>query len=283
MKKALITLVLVSGLLSISTSAKANYLNGNSYAAEATKTAFAKKTVRVYKITTGHYESENQATLYGYLYKGTKVKRSNYIMSTGGWIIKSHKYYHNKRTFFLVSKKGWYNSNSNNKNSTNTTQKPKLNNYDLDYPVARKSLKDCIDHYVYTNSDANIDYPSGLATNDENYAKNKYAVKIILPGIPMKLIKLYSDENLKMAKVEYNGQEYVTGADPRFGDIVPYNTSISKRTVTSSVKPTNKSAVLLNSNNFWVNTKDTWEYTNPKSGLTSFYYFSLKKNKWYEN
>ena len=109
MKKVLLGTTLLSTLFLFSSSVNASYLNGNSYAAEATKHATAKKTVRVYKVTTGKYEANNHYTFYGYLHKGSSVKRSSYLMSTGGWVIKSsHKYYHNKRTFFLVAKGNWY-------------------------------------------------------------------------------------------------------------------------------------------------------------------------------
>jgi len=109
LKKTLIAITLLSSLFLFSSTADASYLNGNSYAAEAKKSATARKTVRVYKVTTGNYEANNHFTFYGYLHKGSKVKRSSYLMSTGGWIIKSpHKYYHNKRTFFLVAKGNWY-------------------------------------------------------------------------------------------------------------------------------------------------------------------------------
>ena len=89
--------------------AQASYLNGNDYAATATKSVIARKTVRVYKVRTGDCEANNRFSFYGYLHKGSRVHRSQWFMSTGGWIIKSpHKYYHNKRTFFLVAKGNWY-------------------------------------------------------------------------------------------------------------------------------------------------------------------------------
>lgn len=89
--------------------AHASYLNGNNYAASATKRVTVKKTVRVYKVTTGRFEAENHFKFYSYLHKGSHVYRSPWFMSTGGWVIKSpHKYYHNQRTFFLVAKGNWY-------------------------------------------------------------------------------------------------------------------------------------------------------------------------------
>lgn len=96
--------------LSSSVSVSAGYLNGNSYATLATRHVKTTKSVAVYRIRTGKYEAANHFHYAGKIKKGTKLRISHYLMSTGGWIITSKKYYHNKRTFFLVpdSQHHWY-------------------------------------------------------------------------------------------------------------------------------------------------------------------------------
>lgn len=104
-----IALSLGIGLAATHTTASASYLNGNDYAREATHLVTAKKRVAVYKIRTGNCEANNHWTFYKYLNKGSRVYASRWIMSTGGWIVKSKKvYYHNSRTFFLIAKGNWY-------------------------------------------------------------------------------------------------------------------------------------------------------------------------------
>jgi hypothetical protein len=99
-----------TSLVTTSTTASASYyLNGNDYAREATHLVTAKKTVRVYKIRTGNCEANNRWTFYKYIHKGSRVYASHWLMSTGGWIVKSKNvYYHNPRTFFLIAKSNWY-------------------------------------------------------------------------------------------------------------------------------------------------------------------------------
>ncbi|VDG17565.1 hypothetical protein [Lactobacillus brevis] [Lactiplantibacillus mudanjiangensis] len=97
--------------LTIFTSAQASYLSGNSYATMATRRVKITKNVNVYRCKTGQYEATNHFTYVGKLHKGAHVKISNWLMSTGGvWVVKSARYYHNSRTFFVISAKGhhWY-------------------------------------------------------------------------------------------------------------------------------------------------------------------------------
>lgn len=114
MKKYKLFLVAASlfiALISLgSTTANASYLNGNSYAAEATRRVTTKKSVKVYMVETGKYEAANKFYSYGKIKKGTTLKASYYLMSTGGWIVKSNKYFHDKRTFFIVpgGQHNWY-------------------------------------------------------------------------------------------------------------------------------------------------------------------------------
>ncbi|WP_203637365.1 hypothetical protein [Levilactobacillus wangkuiensis] len=90
----------------------ASYLNGNEYAAMATRRVKITRTVHVYRVRTGKYEAANRFTDAGYVHKGAHVKISHWLMSAGSvWVIKSpHKYTHNSRTFFVVAAKGhhWY-------------------------------------------------------------------------------------------------------------------------------------------------------------------------------
>ena len=90
---------------------QASYLNGNNYAAMATRHVKVTKNMPVYRIKTGKYEAQNRFYRYGSIKKGTKLYISRWIMSTGGvWVIKSKNYYYNHRTFFVVSgmKANWY-------------------------------------------------------------------------------------------------------------------------------------------------------------------------------
>lgn len=253
MKKALITLVLVSGLLSISTSAKANYLNGNSYAAEATKSATAKKNVRVYKITTGKYESENKASFFGYLRKGTTVKRSNYVMSTGGWIIKSGKYYHNKRTFFLIAKGDWYYKSKHVVKPTHHVI------HKENYKIAKYS--------TFSSHRFKIGYLNDI---DHNYKFYKYDKDMGIPGtqvaftiknslIPLRVKKSGIDaDGYNVVDVMYKGthasEEMFSGANA----VHPYNTyKTDSNTVSSETTPYSGKAVLKKSINtnkikFWL-------------------------------
>lgn len=106
-------IVLGLTLVGLSTTpVQASYLSGNSYAAMANRRVKITRSVRVYRVHTGQSEATNHFTYVGKVHKGAKVKISNWLMSTGSvWVIKSaHKYYHNSRTFFVVSAKGhhWY-------------------------------------------------------------------------------------------------------------------------------------------------------------------------------
>lgn len=106
MKKRNICIALILALFFImfvpSNAQASKYLNGNSYAKEAKIHVIAKKTVKVYRIKTGKYEAANRVYYYGKITKGTALYRSEYLMSTGGYVVKSGKYYHNNRTFFIV-------------------------------------------------------------------------------------------------------------------------------------------------------------------------------------
>ena len=91
--------------------ANASYLNGNDYAKMATRYVRVTKSMPVYRCKTGNCEANNRFHRYGTLKKGTKVYISRWLMSTGScWVIKSHKYYHNRRTFFAGPgmKVNWY-------------------------------------------------------------------------------------------------------------------------------------------------------------------------------
>lgn len=104
--KYIASALLVAGITgsTLTTVADASaYLNGKVYARTATKSTKAKRTVKVYKVTTGKAEYQNKWKAYGHLRKGSKVKRSGNIMSTEGWIISSPKKYHaTKRTFYII-------------------------------------------------------------------------------------------------------------------------------------------------------------------------------------
>ncbi|WPC18285.1 hypothetical protein N6G94_04610 [Pediococcus inopinatus] len=117
-RKIILTFFLTSFLILVApTNVHASkYLSGNSYAKEAKAHIVAKKTVKVYKMTTGKYEAANHAHYYGTIKRGTALYRSAYLMSTGGFIVKSRKYYHNSRTFFIVPQmsSNWYTKYSPN-------------------------------------------------------------------------------------------------------------------------------------------------------------------------
>lgn len=116
MKKKKLIFILSSVLLlftflGISQTSQANYLSGNSYASLATRHVRVTRTMRVYRCRTGKYEAANHFYRAGKVRKGTKLYISRWLMSTGGcWVIKSRKYYHNRRTFFVVPgmKANWY-------------------------------------------------------------------------------------------------------------------------------------------------------------------------------
>lgn len=113
-KKALLFLAIISfGLLGLSHTNKveaSSYLNGNDYARAATRYVKVTRKIPIYRVRTGRYEAANHFYKAGYVKKGTKLHISYWIMSTGGWIVTSKKYYHNSRTFFLISAKhaDWY-------------------------------------------------------------------------------------------------------------------------------------------------------------------------------
>lgn len=105
------SILLIFAFLGISNKTQASYLNGNSYARKATRHVRVTKTMHVYRCHTGKYEAANRFYSSGKVKKGTKLYISRWIMSTGGvWVIKSRKYYHNRRTFFVVPgmKANWY-------------------------------------------------------------------------------------------------------------------------------------------------------------------------------
>lgn len=111
-----------------STVQASSYLSGNSYAKKATRYVKVTKKMPVYKVKTGKYEATNKFTRYGSVKKGSKVYISKWLMSTGGvWVIKSKKYYHNKRTFFVVpgTKANWYKKiKKSKKKATKITTSP---------------------------------------------------------------------------------------------------------------------------------------------------------------
>lgn len=103
--------LLVVGLGHANNVQASSYLNGNTYAKQATRYVRVTKKMRVYRVRTGKYEAANRFYKVGYLKKGTKLHISYWIMSTGGgWVVKSKKYYHNRRTFFFVvgNHANWY-------------------------------------------------------------------------------------------------------------------------------------------------------------------------------
>lgn len=115
MKKKIVILIgiLTLGLLFTcnNQTTEARYLNGNSYARLATRHVRVTRTMPVYRCRTGKYEAKNHFYRVGKVRKGTKLYISKWLMSTGAcWVIKSHKYYHNRRTFFVVPgrRANWY-------------------------------------------------------------------------------------------------------------------------------------------------------------------------------
>ena len=112
-KRILLFLAIISfGLLGLSHTDQeaSSYLNGNDYARAATRYVKVTRKIPIYRVRTGRYEAANHFYKAGYVKKGTKLHISYWIMSTGGWIGTSKKYYHNSRTFFLISAKhaDWY-------------------------------------------------------------------------------------------------------------------------------------------------------------------------------
>lgn len=108
------TLLLILGFLGLNSknqNVKASYLNGNSYASMATRHVVVTRRMPVYKCRTGKCEAANRFHRNGSVRKGTKLYISRWLMSTGScWVIKSRRYYHNRRTFFVVPgrKANWY-------------------------------------------------------------------------------------------------------------------------------------------------------------------------------
>ncbi|MBD5429244.1 hypothetical protein [Lactobacillus sp.] len=105
-----IILLLMIGAKQSRTAQASSYLNGNDYARAATRYVKVTRKIPIYRVRTGKYEAQNHFYKAGYVKKGTKLHISYWIMSTGGWIVTSKKYYHNSRTFFIISARhaDWY-------------------------------------------------------------------------------------------------------------------------------------------------------------------------------
>lgn len=85
-------------------------INGVSMSQDSHFLVRAKRTVAVYKVTTGAYMAKNHYHFFKYLHKGSKVYTSRLFMSPDGWIIKSSGVYRPTRhSFYLVpSGHKWY-------------------------------------------------------------------------------------------------------------------------------------------------------------------------------
>ena len=110
----LATLLCIIGISTFNTkTAKASYLNGNSYTDMCTRYVKVVKPINVYKVRTGKCEAMNHFKYIGKIKKGSHIWISHWLMSTGGgWVvINDGKYYSTRRTFFFA-----HNPNSNRAN-----------------------------------------------------------------------------------------------------------------------------------------------------------------------
>ncbi|MGY4790598.1 hypothetical protein ACXDFG_07700 [Pediococcus pentosaceus] len=78
-------------------------LNGNDYGKQATIDVLTTKDVDVYKVTTGHFEAENKFDKDSVLLAGSKVKISEWKMSTGSLrIVSSSRYQSSEENFYAI-------------------------------------------------------------------------------------------------------------------------------------------------------------------------------------
>ncbi len=139
----------------------------------------------------------------------------------------------------------------------------------------------CVGGTVFTRITASPNHRFGLSNTLDDFESDVFAVRLIHGGIPLKLNRLSREDNYMYqgVYVTYNGQQYVTNGEPDYGDIVPYNTTVSNGVVNSGCKPTDTNSILVQ-HDYSINVSDLWTYTNPQTGSQTNYKFSLKQNKW---
>ncbi|MEJ6399933.1 hypothetical protein [Nicoliella lavandulae] len=102
--KSLLLSMATAAVISVSMAQVTAQANGYQYAQEATRSVRVIKRVPVYRGTAGPYEAANRFKLAGYIKPGTHLKVSQYFMSTGGYIVKNHKYTATTKRFYIVPK-----------------------------------------------------------------------------------------------------------------------------------------------------------------------------------